>query len=158
MYRLMNKVELLVTPKIGGEICVGSIKDTVLNITDKDNYHIESQSLGIDEEILLDEDLIFKLINIKFRGKILLTSRLYFIDHGIRKTLINGRDQSFLKISEFGLSKALKYEQGLQYAKLATLDVFDILQLDNPRVYREWEKAMNQKFKNKSKESEKKNG
>jgi len=136
------KNNIFVKPRIGERIKVGYIDGDSLHLTDKDNYHQESKSLGLDKEILFNLNLNYEYITATFHKHNLITTRAYFVDHSTEHNLLNFRDMRFLPLSEFGLAKALKYEREIKDQALVSKDIFDILKSDNPRVLENWLKAI----------------
>lgn len=136
----MNNI--FVKPKVGDRIRIGYIEDNTLKLLDKDNYHRDSKSLGLDKEILFNLDLHYEFITATFHKHNLITTRSYFSDHAVEHNILNFRDMVFLPLEEFGLTKALKYEREIEDQALTSKDVFDILKEDNPRVLNEWLKAV----------------
>jgi len=141
MYKITKDHYVIVKPpSFEKEIQTGMLKDGAYTITDKDCYHEAKNAYGIDEEILLDEKLDYKLIS--FEKERLITTRIYFIDHGFRYNLLNGRVMMFLITGLFGLVNALHYERAIKNKDILKMDAVDIMKLDNPRLFREWEKAI----------------
>ena len=114
MYRVYNNGDIVILPDVGEPVKVGNIQDDRFIVIDKDNYHRETRSLGIDEIILNDDTLHYQFINIRFHGYTYYTTRIYFLDNSVRHNLLNFRVMKFLPIKEFGLSKALRYERNVK--------------------------------------------
>jgi hypothetical protein len=148
MYNLKDHL-LYIKPDYGQEIAVGEIIDDYFKNTDKDNYHRESQSLGIDKEVLYAKDLKYKYITMKFHGRTLITTRKFFYDHSTERKLLNGRNMLFMEIKDFSLSKALRYERKLEETIYGQMDIFDVFnqqtkhQDNNNATLRKWEEAIN---------------
>jgi len=123
------------------------IKNSLL-VIDNDNYHRASKSLGLDREILYDETLGYHIIQLKFHGRALMTTRKFFINYGKKHNLLNGRDMLFLPTQDFELAKALRWENKI--SKLVTglkdFDIFTVFEEQRKRglsetnkLFRAWE-------------------
>jgi hypothetical protein len=127
-----------VKPSIGSKVTVGEIKDGYFRVTDKDNYHIQSKSLGIDTKILEEIELDFCYITMEYHGRRLITTKRYFIDHAKSHNIFNFREMVFLPISEFSLAKALRYEKDKQINSISSKDIFDIARLNDEVMLAKW--------------------
>lgn len=126
---------------------VGEIKDNVLHVYDKDNIHEPSKSLGVDRLALESKEIQYEFISIGYNGAKRLTTRYYFYAHAKPYKLFNGREQLFLRVDQFGLKRAMKWEEYTEASELAQLDIFDIHEKtgykdDNNTLLRRWEEAM----------------
>jgi len=144
MFKITKDHHVLISPvRFSKELDVGIIENGSYYINDKDCYYEAGNAYGVDEEVLLDEHLSFKLV--MFKRQQLITTRIYFVDHSIRYNLLNGRVMTFLSEGQFGLVKALHYERSIRNSEVLKMQyVGDVLALDNPRLFREWEKVIEQ--------------
>ena len=85
--------------------------------TKRNEKHLfrKTNSLGINLDLLMNENLKFKWIHIDYCGKQLITSRLYFLQYGkvFNFEKAGFEKQVFLSLDEFGYAKAKKYEDSL---------------------------------------------
>lgn len=85
--------------------------------TKRNEKHLfrKTNSLGINLDLLMNENLKFRWIHIDYCGKQLLTSRLYFLQYGkiFNFQKAGFEKQVFLSLDEFGYAKAKKYEDSL---------------------------------------------
>ena len=73
----------------------------------------KTNSLGINLDLLTNENLKFKWISIDFNKKKLTTSRTYYLTHSNIFNFAGFEKQSFLCLDEFGYEKAKKFEDSL---------------------------------------------
>lgn len=127
---------IFIKPMVGGKTKIGVIDNIseTLYVTDKDNWHINSNSLGLDEEIIETPLLKFNFITMLFKGDELTTTRYYFWKNAKQQDLYNGRKMIFLPIRSFGTAKALEVEKSDYLSKLSEYDVFDIAEMERKGV------------------------
>lgn len=142
-------MNIFVKPKLGHRVKIGELEGPTLYVTDRDNYHRDSKSLGLDKEILLNLDLDFTYIRFKFHKHTLITTRSFFADNSVEHNILNFRDMRFMPLSKFGLAKALKYERSIDDKSLASKDIFEIMATDNSRVLNRWLRAIEREEMNK---------
>lgn len=145
----IENYKLYIKPEYGDKIYVGEVKDNYYRNVDKDNYHFESKSLGIDKEILLAKDLKYKFITMKYHGRMLITTRRFFYDHSVERKLLNSRKMLFMQIKDFSLSKALRYERILEESLHNQMSIFDVFAEQikhndhNNNLLKKWEESIN---------------
>ena len=152
------KNRVSVRPTFGAETVVGYIKNGKLSITDSDNYHHKSKSLGIDESVLFSTLLSYTQVHFKFHGFPYATTRSHFADTSRKRSLMNGRDMMFLPLEKLNLSIGLAYDKHKadteikkrEYpSDLSKWDVFDVFieqirrGITNNRLFYRWEKLIN---------------
>ncbi|MBK7105809.1 MAG: hypothetical protein IPH62_11050 [Ignavibacteriae bacterium] len=93
-------------------------KSTFITTRKKTHLFRRTNSIGLNANLLTSKDIQFEWIRIDFEGKILETSREYFLKKGKLFSFKNKgfEQQAFLPIDEFGRQKAseLKNERCIQ--------------------------------------------
>lgn len=137
---------LFIYPRVGGKIEIGKIRNDCLTLIDLDNYHKESQSLGVDREVIFATDLIYKYITYSYNKKVYPTTRFFVQEKGVERNILNSRKMLFIPLTELTLSRALRYEKAYKDVRLEQLDIFDVLKdprNSNNQLLRAWEQAIN---------------
>ena len=84
-------------------------------LTERKEKHLfkKNNSLGLNETLLTSPEIDFKFIIIDYKGKKLLTTRLYFLTHSQVFRFNGFEKQYFLPLEEFGIEKAEAFEQSM---------------------------------------------
>lgn len=128
------------------DVFIGEIQNDIFRVYDEDNYH-HSHSLGMDQIILASPELDYKIIRMKYKGKLYETTRTYFYNKAKRKSLYNMRDMKFLALDRFGLKRAEKWEKYMENLETAQQDIFKIFEEqrksgeNNNEYLNEWEET-----------------
>lgn len=82
-------------------------------LTNRKEKHLfrKNNSLGLNQELLTSPDLIYKWLIINYKGKKLITTRLYFTTHAKVFEFNSFEKQYFLPLNDFGIEKAEEYEK-----------------------------------------------
>jgi len=149
---------VFVRPTFGTQVKVGRLDNGRLKVSDMDNYHHKSKSLGVDEGVLFSTLLNYTQIHFKFHGYPYATTRKHFAETSRKRSLMNGRSMMFLPLKKLNLGIGLAYDKHIadteikkrEYpSDLAKWDVFDVFLeqikrgITNNRLFNRWEKLIN---------------